>query len=223
MSTRSPPTRFSTPGSRAGSWWSAAAISRSSSPRCSAGSALKYVEVMRADNILRGFDDDMRAGLRDEIARAGVVFGFARLPTQNREAGEGREVKARRTARRSSRAGPDRDRPRAEHARAWAGGGGRAPRRQGRRRRRRRLDDQRRLDPRGRRRHRPHQPDAGGDPRGPWLADRLFGGGARAVNDDMSPTAVFTTPEIGTVGLTEARRAETHPTSSTSTRPASGR
>jgi glutathione reductase (NADPH) len=38
--------------------------------------------VARGENILRGFDDDMRDGLRDAMAQAGVRFGFARLPTR---------------------------------------------------------------------------------------------------------------------------------------------
>ena len=38
---------------------------------------------------------------------------------------------------------------------------------------------------------------------GHWLADRLFGGATREVNYDAIATAVFTTPEIGTVGLSE--------------------
>jgi glutathione reductase (NADPH) len=50
------------------------------------------VEVMRADNVLRGFDPDLRAGLRDEMARAGVVFGFARLPRSIVKTGAGLEV-----------------------------------------------------------------------------------------------------------------------------------
>jgi glutathione reductase (NADPH) len=36
------------------------------------------------------------------------------------------------------------------------------------------------------------------------VADTLFGGAPRSVNYDCVPSAVFTTPEIGTVGLTEA-------------------
>src|SRR5277367_5384756 len=40
----------------------------------------EVTEIMRAGNILRGFDEDMRAGLRDELARAGVQFRFERLP-----------------------------------------------------------------------------------------------------------------------------------------------
>ena len=42
---------------------------------------------------------------------------------------------------------------------------------------------------------------------GHWLADRLFGGATREVNYDAVATAVFSTPEIGTVGL-ERRRGE---------------
>jgi glutathione reductase (NADPH) len=43
---------------------------------------------------------------------------------------------------------------------------------------------------------------------GHLLADRLFGGGELAVDYNFIPTAVFTTPEIGTVGLTEAEARE---------------
>jgi glutathione reductase (NADPH) len=43
---------------------------------------------------------------------------------------------------------------------------------------------------------------------GHLLADRLFGGGVEKVDYDLIPTAVFTTPEIGTVGLTEAQARE---------------
>jgi glutathione reductase (NADPH) len=41
----------------------------------------QVTQVMRAPNILRGFDDDMRNGMRDAMARAGVVFRFGSLPT----------------------------------------------------------------------------------------------------------------------------------------------
>jgi glutathione reductase (NADPH) len=45
---------------------------------------------------------------------------------------------------------------------------------------------------------------------GHLLADRLFGGGAEKVDYDLIPTAVFTTPELGTVGMTEAEACKTH-------------
>jgi glutathione reductase (NADPH) len=37
--------------------------------------------VMRGPNVLRGFDDDMRNGMRDAMASAGVSFRFGCLPT----------------------------------------------------------------------------------------------------------------------------------------------
>jgi glutathione reductase (NADPH) len=40
----------------------------------------EVTEIMRAGNILRGFDEDMRDGLREEMARAGVQFRFGCLP-----------------------------------------------------------------------------------------------------------------------------------------------
>jgi len=40
------------------------------------------------------------------------------------------------------------------------------------------------------------------------LVDRLFGQGKRSVNYELIPTAVFTDPNIGTVGLTEAAARE---------------
>ena len=69
-STRSPRTRSSIfRSSRAACSSSAAAISRSNSRRCSSASALEVTQVMRAPNVLRGFDDDMRNGMRDAMAQ----------------------------------------------------------------------------------------------------------------------------------------------------------
>jgi len=45
---------------------------------------------------------------------------------------------------------------------------------------------------------------------GHLLADRLFGGATEVVDYDLIPTAVFTTPELGTVGLTEAQARKTY-------------
>ncbi len=42
----------------------------------------QVTQVMRAPNILRGFDDDMRNGMRAAMARAGVVHRFGCLPTR---------------------------------------------------------------------------------------------------------------------------------------------
>ncbi|MGO9740113.1 MAG: glutathione-disulfide reductase [Roseiarcus sp.] len=52
----------------------------------------EVTEVMRADNILRGFDPDMRAGLRDEMARAGVELRFGVLPRRIAKTGSGLAV-----------------------------------------------------------------------------------------------------------------------------------
>jgi glutathione reductase (NADPH) len=40
----------------------------------------RVTQVMRAPNVLRGFDDDMRRGVRDAMARAGVDLRFGCLP-----------------------------------------------------------------------------------------------------------------------------------------------
>lgn len=40
----------------------------------------EVTHVMRAPNVLRGFDEDMRAGVRDAMIRAGVAFRFGVLP-----------------------------------------------------------------------------------------------------------------------------------------------
>ena len=43
------------------------------------------------------------------------------------------------------------------------------------------------------------------------FADTVFGNKPTAVDHELVPTAVFSTPEIGTVGLPEARRARALP------------
>ena len=42
----------------------------------------QVTQVMRAPNLLRGFDNEMRNGMRAAMARAGVVFRFGSLPTR---------------------------------------------------------------------------------------------------------------------------------------------
>ncbi|HKN28359.1 MAG TPA: glutathione-disulfide reductase [Roseiarcus sp.] len=42
----------------------------------------QVTEVMRAPNVLRGFDEDMRDGMRDAMARAGVKLRFGCLPVR---------------------------------------------------------------------------------------------------------------------------------------------
>ena len=43
------------------------------------------------------------------------------------------------------------------------------------------------------------------------FADSVFGGKPTAVDHELVPTAVFSTPEIGTVGLPEAQARERYP------------
>jgi glutathione reductase (NADPH) len=49
----------------------------------------QVTQVMRAPNILRGFDEDMRNGMRDAMASAGVVLRFSCLPTRIHKQGDG--------------------------------------------------------------------------------------------------------------------------------------
>lgn len=168
----------------------------------------QVVEVMRADNVLRGFDEDMRAGLRDEMTRAGVRLRFGVLPTGIVKSADGLVVTFSDGATESfdqvliatgrsphtnglglEAAGVELD---------WAGG---------------------------------VKVDAGSTTRVPsihavgdvtnrinltpvaireghLLAERLFGGGTATVDHANVATAVFTTPEVGTVGLTESEALE---------------
>lgn len=43
---------------------------------------VEVTQAMRAENVLRGFDEDMRTGLRDAMVHAGVAFRFGALPTR---------------------------------------------------------------------------------------------------------------------------------------------
>ena len=166
--------------------------------------------ALRGDNILRGFDEDMRIGLRDQMQAAGVTFRFGALPTRIAREGETRRVTM------SDGATLDFDQVLIAT--------GRHPATQG-------LGLEAagvKLTPRG-----AVAVDAGsttnvasihavGDVtdrialtpvairEGHWLADRLFGSRTREVNYDAVASAVFTTPEIGTVGLTEAQAREAY-------------
>jgi glutathione reductase (NADPH) len=42
----------------------------------------EVTQAMRAPNLLRGFDEDMRNGMRDAMARAGAVLRFGSMPTR---------------------------------------------------------------------------------------------------------------------------------------------
>ena len=161
--------------------------------------------ALRGDNILRGFDEDMREGLRVALGHAGVAFQFGALPTtiEKSAAGllarlsNGVEVAADQillaTGRRPNTAGlgldaagvnlgpngavsVDRDST-TNVASIHAVGD---------------VTDHINLTPVAIR-------------EGHLLAERLFAKGVRRADHAAVASAVFTTPEIGAVGLTQAQ------------------
>ena len=163
----------------------------------------EVTQVMRADNVLRGFDEDMREGLRDELARAGVRLRFGALPTrfERREGtlqatlSDGGSLSVDQalvaTGRRANTAGlgleaigvaldvtgavavDDRSTSNVKSIHAVGD-----------------VTNRINLTPVAIR-------------EGQALADHLFGGGKGLVDHCDVPSAVFATPEIGAVGLTE--------------------
>ena len=168
----------------------------------------EVIEVMRGTNVLRGFDEDMRAGVRDAMARAGVAFRFGALPKRI-------ERLADATLRVSLSDGAVVDVDQVLFAT------GRGPYTEG-------LGLESvgvTLSPHG-----AILVDEGltssiswlhavGDVtdhvnltpvairEGHALADRLFGAGARPIRYDTVASVVFGTPELGAVGMTEAEAA----------------
>lgn len=164
--------------------------------------------AMRADNILRGFDDDVRAALRDELAHAGVRFHFHTLPESFGKTPEGLRVNLTdgasllvdqalvATGRRAHTAGLGLEKAgvalrengavkvdalsRTSAPSIFAVGD---------------VTDMENLTPVAIR-------------EGHTLADRLFGGRDVVCDHETIPTAVFTTPELGVVGLTEQAARE---------------
>ena len=125
-------------------------------------------QVVRGENVLRGFDDDMRAGVRDALARAGVThkFGvaprrFARLPDGSLRVAltDGSELDVDQAL---MATGTPALYPRARPREGWRRAG-----RTWRSEDRRGLHHQRSLNPRDRRRNAPRRPYAGCDSRGP--------------------------------------------------------
>ena len=49
----------------------------------------QVTQVMRGPNVLRGFDDDMRNGMRDAMGKAGVAFRFGCLPARIEKGSDG--------------------------------------------------------------------------------------------------------------------------------------
>lgn len=164
--------------------------------------------AMRADNILRGFDEDVRVHLRDALAHAGVKFHFCAVPALYEKTAGGLRVTLTdgahvdvdqalvATGRRPHTAGLGLEKAgvelnengavkvdalsRTSAPSVFAVGD---------------VTDMHNLTPVAIR-------------EGHTLADRLFGGKDVACDHEKIPTAVFTTPEAGVVGLTEQTARE---------------
>ena len=163
----------------------------------------KVTQVMRAETVLRGFDDDMRDGVADALAKAGVRLLFATLPTRIATADGALRVDLSN----GEAVACDKVMIATGRKPATAGLG---------------LEEAGvALDPHGAVKVDAYSKTnvdsihAVGDVtnrvaltpvairEGHALADTLFGGKPTAVVHTDIPTAVFSTPELGTVGLTE--------------------
>ncbi len=165
----------------------------------------EVTEVLRGPNVLRGFDEDMRAGVRDAMVRAGVAFRFGASPTRIEKLGNGA---LRVTVSDGTVLEVDQVLV-ATGRHPYTGGLG--------------LESVGvKLTPRG-----GIVVDAHLDSSVPWLhavgdvsnhinltpvaireghvlADRLFGPGPKPIRYDTIASVVFGTPELGAVGMTEA-------------------
>jgi len=172
----------------------------------------KVTQVMRAPNVLRGFDDDMREGVRAAMARAGVALRFGCLPSRIEKRAQGELSVAL-----SDGANLEVDQVLVAT--------GRAPNTNG-------LGLEAAgvaLNPLGAVRVDPgltsSQPSihAVGDVthrvnltpvairEGQALADRLFGQGAKPIRYETIASVVFGTPELGAIGLSEAEASARFP------------
>jgi glutathione reductase (NADPH) len=159
--------------------------------------------ALRGANVLRGFDEDIRDGLRDEMTRAGIEFRFGRLPSFICPEGEAKRVTM-----------TDGEQLVVDQILVATG---RSPNTRGLGLETAgvKLNEHGGVIVDSRSASNVPTIHAVGDVtdhialtpvairEGHWLADRLFGGAKREVNYDAVATAVFSTPEIGTVGLTE--------------------
>ena len=160
-------------------------------------------QAMRADNVLRGFDGDMRNGVRDALTHAGVKFHFGVLPTKIEKSASGLRVSL------SNGEALEVDQVlvatgRVPHTKGLglenAGVG---------------LDEKGAVKVDAHSKTNVESIYAVGDVtnrvnltpvairEGHAFADTVFGGKHVTVVHQGIPTAVFTTPEIGTVGLSE--------------------
>jgi glutathione reductase (NADPH) len=162
-------------------------------------------QVMRADNVLRGFEEDMREGLREEMRSAGVAFRFGCLPTAIERRGEalrvamstgqplevdqvlvatGRRPKTRGLG--LEACGVALDAKGAVKVDEWSASAVPSIHAVGD------VTDRINLTPVAIR-------------EGHAFADHVFGGKPSKADHHNVPSAVFTTPEIGAIGLTEAQ------------------
>ena len=174
----------------------------------------EVTQIMRAPNILRGFDEDMRDGMRDAMARAGVVFRFGRLPARIAKRGDGSlrvalsdgavievEQALIATGRLPNTRGLGLEPPRVEAL---------SPKHCAVKVDENLTSNVPSIHAIGDATHRINlTPVAVRE--GHMLADRLFGPGAPTIRYDTVASAVFGTPEIGTVGLTEQEAREQFP------------
>ncbi|MCI4680636.1 glutathione-disulfide reductase [Rhodoblastus acidophilus] len=160
--------------------------------------------LFRADNVLRGFDETLRDGLRDALAEAEVDQRFGVLPTEIVKTDDGFDLGL------------------TDHSRLHVDqvliATGRAPHTKGLGLEKAgvEMDDIGAIKVDARNTTNVPSIHAVGDVtnrvnltpvairEGHFFADRMFGGADKEVDYDFIPSAVFTTPEIGTVGLTEA-------------------
>ena len=173
----------------------------------------QVTQVMRAPNILRGFDEDMRNGMRDAMARAGVVFRFGSLPTRIAKQGDGSlhvtlsdgaVVEAEQALIATGRL------PNTRGLGLEPAGVDLSPKHCAVKVDENLTSNVPSIHAIGDATHRVNlTPVAIRE--GHMLADRLFGPGAPPIRYDTIASAVFGTPEIGTVGLTEQEARERFP------------
>ena len=172
----------------------------------------RVTHVMRAPNLLRGFDEDMRNGVRGAMARSGVELRFGCLPLRIEKLADGalrvalsdgETINVDQVLMATGRL------PNTEGLGLEAAGV--------------------RLSVHGAVKVDEHLTSAVpsihavGDVthrvnltpvairEGQTLADRLFGSGAKPIRYDLIASVVFGTPELGAVGLTEAEAVERFP------------
>jgi glutathione reductase (NADPH) len=168
----------------------------------------KVTIAMRGENVLRGFDEDLRTGLRDALAHAGIDLKFATLPTRIEKTSQalavtlvdgtallvdqvmiatGRNPHTKGLG--LEKAGVELDRIGAVKVDAWSQTNVESIYAVGD------VTNRVALTPVAIR-------------EGHAFADTVFGNKKIAVDHTNIATAVFTTPEIGTVGMTEAAARE---------------